>query len=218
MQKKLLVFDWDGTIVDSVPQIARCKRYLAKQYNLPEPDENTVKSVLGKDFKQALEICYPTASKMALNQLASDFHVLMRTKNYQSEIFPNVELILRQLRKRKGLFLAVATSKAVVEMESALKYTKLKGLFDMVCSGEDYESKPDPSMLYCLMDKFEATPQETLMIGDTTTDICFAQNAGVDVVAVDFGAHTKCMLSECNPTILVSSWNSLTRVFAKYGI
>lgn len=208
---KLLVIDWDGTLADSVSQIVACKTFLAKKYHLPIPSEATIRRVLGRKFEIALATCFPNVSSLRLRMLAEEFHHLMQQETYQARLFPNVKEIL-QLCKKNGIKLAVATSKDRKELDKAIAYSHLEGIFDITCCGKEYKEKPDPAMLKRILTQLKVDPSECLMIGDTTTDIQFARNAGVNTICVTFGAHSLNELNAEKPLAFIADWKELPEV------
>jgi phosphoglycolate phosphatase len=208
---KLIVFDWDGTLADSVSKITECKQFLANKYGLPVPSEDTVRHVLGKKFEEALSICFPYANTELLNKLGDEFHYLMRQKHYQAALFPHAKEILSTLKTR-DLKLAIATAKDRSEFNNALLHNELAGIFDITCCAKEYPSKPNPTILHYLMETFNVTPDECLMIGDTTNDVLFATNANVKSICVTFGAHSKKMLQSLNPLAFIDEWKQFTEV------
>lgn len=217
MQKKLLIFDWDGTIVDSIPKITECKKLLAERYQLPSPSHALVRSVIGQDFRPALRICFPSASEQTLDHLGQDFHQLMQTPDFQASPFEGSINVLNQL-KGKDLQLSIATSKAKCEMNSALQHTGLEHTFDGIYCSETYQSKPNPAMLIAMMDQFSLEPKDCLMIGDTTIDMELAHNADIEAIAVTFGAHNHDTLNQYKPVVIIDHWPELPNVLRQYGI
>ncbi len=213
---KVLVFDWDGTIANSVGKIGECKIFLAEKYGYPPPCEEVVRKVLGKKFEEALAICFPSASSYMLSQIGKEFHELMKEELYQAALFPGVIEVLSQL-KEKGFKLAIATSKNPGEMKKALADHFLEETFDMVCCGEQFESKPSPKMLEYIMESWAVRPEECLMIGDTIFDIEFSQNANIPVIAVTFGAHSHDKLQSYSPLALVDNWLQLQNYILTYA-
>lgn len=210
---KLLVFDWDGTLADSVSKIIQCKRFLAKKYNLPVPSDETIKHVLGMKFENAISLCFPTANQDCLSKLGEDFHLLMQQNEYQADLFPQAKEILLFLKN--GFKLAIATSKNKKELTTALIHHEITDIFEVVCCGNEYQSKPHPAMLNYIMEQCGVCPDETLMIGDTTTDIAFSKNAGVKVVAVTYGAHHENKLKLASPDELISGLCELPKIIEK---
>jgi len=208
---KVIVFDWDGTLADSVAKIIQCKHFLACKYHLPLPSDKLIKSVLGMKFEDALAKCFPSLSAEKLALLGQEYHELMRQDHYQAKIFPGISSLLGILKKR-GIKLAIATSKDKHEMDKAIEYNNLAGMFDIICCGKEYEEKPHPAMLHYIMQEFESQPSECLMIGDTLTDIAFATNAKVKILCVTFGAHSKNILQKNNPFGFIEQWPELIKV------
>ncbi|MDF2530037.1 MAG: hypothetical protein K0Q57_917 [Gammaproteobacteria bacterium] len=186
---KLIVFDWDGTIVDSFSKIYACKLAVAAKYNLPAPGEAIARKVQGMGFDKAMSLCFPNIDAETSAKLKNDFHSLMQLPEYQAELFEGVKDVLIEFKAR-NIKLAIATSKARVELDKALEYLDLKDFFEITCCGEEYENKPNPAMLNYIMSKFGVNAEESLMIGDTVTDIEFAHNANMRIICPTFGAHT----------------------------
>src|SRR5690606_26989683 len=137
-----------------------------------------------------------------LNKLGKEFHELMQQDHYQAALFPGVKKVLELLKKRGiTLTLAIATSKDRRELDKALHYNQLTNVFDMACCGAEYQNKPDPTMLKYIMKKFGVRPEECVMIGDTTTAIQFAANAGSKPIGVALGAHSKATLQAMNRVV-----------------
>jgi phosphoglycolate phosphatase len=213
---KLVVCDWDGTLVDSVADIAACKKELAVQNYLNPPSEETIRSVLGLKFNDAMKICFPGTTNATLKKLGDDFHTLMQEKRFQSSLFPTAQDVLRTLKKQQ-IKLAIATSKARIELDVALDYNGLDNIFDLTCAGDEFEGKPDPTMLRFIMHKFGFKPSECLMIGDTTIDIEFARNADMKIICVSFGAHSFEKLQLMKPDAIISCWSSFCRAMECYA-
>lgn len=214
MKKELIVFDWDGTLANSVNLIANCKRILAKKYSLSHPSKQTIKNVLGMGFNKALQICFPTAKNDTLNSLAEEYHQLMQQDAFQAALFPNVKRILYGFKKQK-ILLAIATSKSRLELNRSLTYHNLTEVFDITCCSEEYLAKPHPKMLVHILERFNLQPNKCIMIGDTTYDLEFSRNADVDAIAVTFGAHSPERLMIEKPLALLDKWIELPNLLEK---
>lgn len=215
--QKLLVFDWDGTLADSVNCIILCKQQLAKNYQLSIPSAEIIKSVLGMNFDLALERCFPKTNQEILKRFGKEFQALMQTAMYHADLFPQTKTTLNHL-KEIGFKLAIATSKSRKELDGAIHQTGLDMMFDLTCCGEEYSSKPNPEMLLHIMNKLSVEPKDTTYIGDTVIDINFAKNANVDVTCVSFGACEEKELSEHHPTKIIHNWNDLLQGIEKNAI
>ncbi|MDO8953690.1 MAG: HAD-IA family hydrolase [Gammaproteobacteria bacterium] len=208
---KLIVFDWDGTIVDSFSKIFACKQVLAKKYNLTAPSEAIARKVQGMGFDKAMSLCFPSIDNETSAKIKQDFHETMQLKEYQAQLFDGIKEVLADL-KASNIKLAIATSKARVELDKAIDFLGLTGIFDLICCGEEYKNKPDPAMLNHIMKKLGVTSEESLMLGDTITDIEFANNANMRIICLTFGAHTKETLQIKKPYAFIDNWKSLCHV------
>lgn len=210
MKYKLFVFDWDGTLVNSIPQIIACKQQIAKEFLLDIPKASVIKSVIGKDFNQAMKTCFPDLTSHIFSAVCGRFHELMQTIQFQAELFPEVISILEKL-KANCCKLAIATSKHSSEMKTALEYTNISKYFDLICTADNYSPKPEPRMLNYIIDKLNNSDADTtLMIGDSITDIQFAKNAHVDVVSILLGANKLDDIMHYQPNYIVKNWHDFS--------
>lgn len=205
---KLIIFDWDGTIANSIPKILECKDLLASKFNLPIPDDTIAQKVIGMSFNDALITCFPTATHATLQAIGAEYHALMQLDAYQSELFPFALETLNQL-KQQSLLLTITTSKGRPGLDAALHFHHLSALFDATCCGEEYADKPNPAMLNHLLKRFSLTAEECLVVGDTTIDVRFANNANIPCIAVAFGAHSREELQTASPLAIVDGWPEL---------
>ncbi len=211
---KLIVFDWDGTLADSVSTIVACKKFLAFKYGFPPPSEEMVRSVLGTKFEDAITKCFPAANEETLKSLSAEFHLLMKEEQYQATLFPMAKEVLNALKQR-GFKLAIATSKDKGEMAKAIQYCGLEKMFDIICCGKEYGEKPNSAMLIHIMNTLNVREDECIMIGDTVTDMEFAKAAKVKAIGVTFGAHSQEKLKSYEPVAFLSDWKQLTGVIDK---
>ena len=211
----LCIFDWDGTVVDSLANIVDCKRRIAQEYNQPIPSSDLVRSVIGMPIAEAFRRCFKLADAKELELIIKRFHELMKLPEYQAFPFPGAIDTLKYLKEEKRLKLAIATSKAFDEMESAITHLRIKGLFDTCCSGELFAEKPDPLMIRHIVELLDTDLDSTVMIGDTIMDIEFSKNAGVEFIAVSFGAQSLEQLQAYSKTPIIDSWGELPNVLER---
>lgn len=202
---KLIVFDWDGTIADSIPNIIECKQFLAKKYNAPIPRPELIRAVIGQDFHQALHTCFPTVDEHIFNKIAQQFRITMLEDRYQAALFDGAIDVLKQL-KQDGYKLAIATSKSRIELDHALRFNRLEIFFDITCCSEERASKPSPDMLNFIISHFQIPTSEAIMVGDAIADMKFAKNASVRSVAFTRGAASRQMLEEEQPYAIFDDW------------
>lgn len=185
---ELVVFDWDGTIMDSAGTIAACIQAACRDCDLPIPTESAARHVIGLDLTQALSTAAPSATGEKLTELINHYRRHYLTQDHLLTLFAGTRELLVSL-KEQGRLLAVATGKSRAGLNRALKTSGLEPLFDTSRCADETFSKPHPRMLLEICEELSVPPNKTLMIGDTTHDLLLAQNAGAHGVGVSFGAH-----------------------------
>ena len=204
----LIVFDWDGTLFDSAAVIADCIQQAAREMALPVPDRETASHVIGLGLNDSLRHAMPALPQ----ERYADFLALYRRHFLEQEdslsLFPGVAELLAELKQR-GHLLAVATGKPRRGLDRALQASGLGALFAATRCGDETRSKPNPAMLLELMEELAVEKRDLLMIGDTSHDLGMARNAGVDAVAVVYGAHSLESLSALKPRACIGSVGEL---------
>lgn len=186
---KLLIFDWDGTLIDSTGRIVSSLRAAARDLGLPLPTEAAARDIIGLGLPEALNILFPASGEEIIAPLSQRYaHHYFVADATPTELFPGVRPTLEGLRQ-KGYRLAVATGKSRRGLERALAETGLGWLFELSRCADETSSKPDPQMLHEILEQAGVARQEALMIGDTEYDLEMGSRAGVDTVAVSYGAH-----------------------------
>ncbi len=190
MSFELIVFDWDGTLMDSEARIVACIQAAFADLGLAEPTRDAARDIIGLGLEEAMERLLPTASSGLRARLVTGYrHHFLVTDQTASVLFPGARETLEWLAMR-GLRLAVATGKSRVGLNKSLAETGMEGVFHATRCADETFSKPNPQMLFELMDELGARPEETLMIGDTEYDLEMARNAGVRSLAVSYGVHS----------------------------
>lgn len=203
-QFDLIVFDWDGTLMDSTSTIVRCIQAAARDLGLPIPDKSAASYVIGLGLQDAMQAAIPDVDPKYYPRIVERYrhHYLGQDKDLT--LFDGVQDMLEDLAQQ-GYFLAVATGKSRVGLNRALNSTKLLSMFDATRCADETFSKPHPAMLQELTRELGQEMQRTLMIGDTTHDLQMAINAGAGGVAVEFGAHPVEQLQALNPLFSAGS-------------
>jgi len=206
---QLIVFDWDGTLIDSEARIVNCLRAAIADLHLPERTPAQLSNVIGLGLQEALETLYPEGDAKTYQGLVERYrHHFLIQDDTPSEIFAGVEAMLAALRERDH-YLAIATGKGRMGLDKALTETGLQGVFDFTRCADETRSKPHPQMLEEIMDRLGVSPQETVMIGDTEYDLQMANNAGTAALAVSYGVHDKQRLLACDPMACVDDVDAL---------
>lgn len=196
---KLVVFDWDGTLMDSTDRIVSSFRGAMREVGLPLLDDGTIRSIIGLGLPEAVAELYPEAAVDARQRLAMAYsqHYLGLDPT-PIRPYAGAEDLLAGLAER-GFWLAVATGKSRRGLDKVLAETGLGRYFFATRCAEETASKPDPLMLRELMFEAGAEPGETLMVGDTWFDLEMARQARVSAVGLAHGAHGREQLDACAP-------------------
>lgn len=187
----LIVFDWDGTLMDSVDKIVRCMRTAAVDIGVADPGTAAIRHIIGLGLVEAIQALFPTLDTHQHRQLTERYreHFLHRDRT-DMPLFPGVDAGLRTLDKQNYL-LAVATGKARRGLDRVLRETAMHGLFAATRCADEAHSKPHPRMLQDILEATGVAPGRALMVGDTTYDMQMACNAGVAGLAVSYGVHAR---------------------------
>jgi len=205
---QLIVFDWDGTLMDSAGAIVRAIQAAASDLSLPVPPEARARHVIGLGLNEALQHAVPELSPARYPEMVEAYRHHYLSSDHQLTLFDGVEAMLDDLRGA-GHWLAVATGKSRIGLDRALAHSGLQTRFLASRCADECHSKPHPQMLEELMSEFVVEPAATLMIGDTSHDLLMAKNAGVDALAVSYGAHPEAHLLAHAPLAALSTIEEL---------
>jgi len=190
---ELLVFDWDGTLVDSTRLIAQAILAAADDLGVPVPDRGLAAHVIGLGMAQALAQVVPGLPREQIGPFAARYHAHYRAREDAIELFAGVRDALDTLRAR-GVPMAVATGKTRAGLERSLARTGLGEHFVALRCADQTQPKPHPAMLLELAAQCGTPVQRMLMVGDTTHDLQMAATAGVAAIGVAYGAHPRAEL------------------------
>ena len=204
MRYSLIVFDWDGTLIDSAGGIVECIQEAARDLGLPVPGRETASHVIGLGLHDSLRTAVPTLPADKYREFAEAYRRHFLARQGMMALFPGVRELLQGLHAA-GHRLAVATGKSRRGLEHALESTALRRFFAASRCADETNPKPHPAMLLELMQQLAAAPEQALMIGDTSHDLEMARSAGVDAVAVTYGAHPGAELHALAPRACVAS-------------
>lgn len=207
---RLLVFDWDGTLVDSTSIIARSLQAACRDVGLPMPDHASATHVIGLGLSDALAHVAPALPRERHAELADRYRTHYLAAEGDIPLFVGVTDMLEELAAA-GFLLAVATGKTRKGLDRALACHRVEHHFAATRCADEGPPKPDPGMLLHLMDRLGVMPAETLMIGDTTHDLLLAERAGAQAVAVAYGAHDADAFARFTPLAVVRSVPELAR-------
>lgn len=189
MNYKMLVFDWDGTLMDSEAKIVACMQAAFTDEGMEVPSRGAVRNVIGLGLREAIQTIHPEGDSAQIEALFQGYrHHFLGQNETPSTLFPGVEETLEQL-ERSGYLMSVATGKGRRGLDKVLDETGLRRFFIATRCADETFSKPHPEMLNQLIDFAGVEPNEVLMIGDTEYDLQMASNAGTDSLAVSYGVH-----------------------------
>lgn len=195
----LLIFDWDGTIIDSEASIINSMQSAARDLTLDEPTDASVRNIIGLGLPEAIKMLFSDADNQFVLDLKDRYvHHFLAADPTESRLFPGVRETLNSL-SQQGFRLAVATGKSRRGLNRVLEDTKLGALFEVTKCADETASKPDPLMLEEILFLTDIPTKRALMIGDTEYDLEMGQRASMDTAAVSYGAHALERLSKWNP-------------------
>ncbi|MDD2720297.1 MAG: HAD-IA family hydrolase [Gallionella sp.] len=210
----LIVFDWDGTVMDSTAVISSSIQAACRDLGLPVPSDEAARHVIGLGLEQALRHAVPDAPEAMYGPLVERYRHHFLAQDMAIPLFEGARETIIELYEG-GFSLGVATGKSRAGLERVMESTGMKRYFHATRTADQTFSKPHPAMLFELMDELEASAERTLMVGDTTHDLLLAQNAGVDALAVGFGAHPPEQLLELRPLALLDDFAQLRAWFGE---
>jgi phosphoglycolate phosphatase len=201
----LIVFDWDGTVVDSTAVISSSIQAACRDLNLPVPSDEAARHVIGMGLVEALRHAVPDAPPEMYQPLAERYRHYYLAQDEAIPLFEGVRDTIRELREA-GYQLAVATGKSRMGLERSMRTSGMAAYFHATRTADQTFSKPHPAMLLEIMDELGVDPARVLMVGDTTHDLQMALNAGVDAVGLTHGAHPAEQLRELKPLALLDDY------------
>lgn len=208
----LLIFDWDGTLADSIGRIVESISIAAANCDLPPLDEDVIKGIIGLGLPEAIAALYPHITDVrtaeAFRRAYAAHYLLLDAE--PSALYPGVALALQQLRDQ-GHMLAVATGKGRRGLDRVLTAQGWGDFFDVTRCADETASKPDPLMIHEILKHCGVSPERAVMVGDSVFDLEMARRAGVDSVAVTYGAQSVEVLQACSPCMTIKHFSELGR-------
>ncbi len=206
---ELLIFDWDGTLMDSAERIVRCFQAAAHDCGWRALADEAIRKTIGLGVAEALARLLPGEADSRRGAIAARYREhFLRLNDTPTPLFPGVAAGLSDLRAR-GYRIAVATGKSRIGLDAALEASKTGALFCATRCADETRSKPDPLMLHEILAETGVRAADALMVGDTSYDIEMAARAGVDSVAVTYGVHDLTELRLHEPRLCVQTFPEL---------
>ncbi len=213
-QYPLLVFDWDGTLVNSIKRIVTSLQFASNQILDITVTETQARDVIGLGLSEAVAKLHPDLNTLQhadqLNNIADAYrqHYLY-DNTIPAPLFSGVNKLLDELREN-GYTLAISTGKSRAGLNQCISKHQLAEYFATTrCAGEN-KSKPHPEMLFEIMDELNFSAAQALMIGDSEHDLKMANNANMQCIAVTHGVHDAATLEKHKPLTCLENITQLS--------
>ncbi len=206
---ELVIFDWDGTLMDSTAKIVTCFQKAAEDIKLTVPESESVRQIIGLSLDHAFEILFPGISSEQKVVLFKNYRIhFIEKDDTPMPLFDGAVECLETLREN-NIKLAVATGKARIGLQRVMAISNLEHYFeDSICADEAM-GKPHPEMLQVLLQRFNLQAEQAIMIGDTEHDLEMAHNANMRKIAVSHGAHSIEQLEKWEPLAMLHHLSEL---------
>jgi phosphoglycolate phosphatase len=210
---KLIVFDCDGTLVDSQHMICEAMRLAFAASGMAVPHRSHLVRHVGLSVTQAIIAMTGLEASDAIAKLSADyraaFAALRKEARMADPMFPGAAEAIAALSAQDDLLLGIATGKSRRGVDRLLEREGLEGVFATIMTADDAPSKPHPAMIEQAMDAVGLNPEDTVMIGDTTFDMLMARAASVTAIGVGWGYHEPAELAEAGASAVVESFDAL---------
>lgn len=201
---RAVIFDWDGTLLDSTHHIVGALLGACRDLGLREPSREEAGWVIGLSLQAALYRLVPALEAGRVDAFVDRYRAHFMALQHEMHLFEGQAGLLRDL-SAGGAVLGVATGKSRRGLDESIERLGLRDLFHATRTVDEARGKPDPDMLLQLLSELDLAPDSVLMVGDTTHDVLMARAAGVDSLAVAYGAHAPALLESARPTALAAT-------------
>ena len=213
MNKKLILFDYDGTIVDSAKMIVKGAIEAFRMCGLPDPDPNKVRENIGKPLATALDAYAPKGYEVNPEMISNAYRKWYAEQGrlgLQDEpLYPGMFKLLNDFKNHKEFNIGVATNKSRIALNNGLNKHNLNEIFDITLTMEEANPKPDPDMAIQAMSKLNIEKKSTIIVGDTINDIGLGVNAGINSIGVAWGYNSIEMLKNEGADFIVKDSKEL---------
>lgn len=210
---RLVIFDCDGTLVDSQAIIVAAMNRAFEAKGLAPPSREATLSIVGLSRREAMRALLPDATEAAVLDAGEAYREayvgFRRDGAHHDALYPGARDALAALAGRDGLVLGIATGKSRRGVDALLKREGFEGVFATIQTADDAPSKPHPAMVLQAMAETGAEPGATAMIGDTAYDMAMARAARAGAIGVTWGYHPRTMLVDAGSHLLVDSFADL---------
>ena len=209
---KLVIFDWDGTLFDSIDKICVCMLEAGIKAGAPSRGHEDVKNIIGLSLDKAVETIWPELSANDHAIIIDHYKVLYVASDQVPPLaYPGVLNVLDKLKAR-GIKMAVATGKSRRGLDRVMSLTNTRDYFVTTRCADEALSKPNPLMLEQILAELNILSEHAVMVGDTEYDLIMATQAGMKSIGVTYGAHHEDRLKACTPHALISDFNQISNI------
>ena len=196
---KLIIFDWDGTLMDSLTRIVKSMQSAGEAFDLPVLSETQVHEIIGLGLGEAITTLYPELTAEEVQQVREKYaHFYLQDDHNPSQFYQGILPMLDGLKESPAL-LSVATGKSRRGLDRVMSAVAAEGYFHSSRCADETESKPSPRMVLELLEFHGVKPEDAVVVGDTEFDMEMAQRAGVARLGVGWGAHKMHRLEKYQP-------------------
>jgi phosphoglycolate phosphatase len=208
----LVIFDWDGTLMDSISRIVSSMQSAARHCELIVPSKEEARSIIGLSLAVGIKKLFPALCDKGLDNMITQYkYQYLEGDTTPSPLFENSLNLLTALKSDQRK-LAVATGKARPGLQRMFELTDTEHYFDASCCADEVLSKPAPDMLLRLLAELDISADQAVMIGDTSYDMQMAKSAGVDRIGITLGVDKRATLNEYQPVAVVDSISELQQL------
>jgi phosphoglycolate phosphatase len=208
---KLIIFDWDGTLIDSAQRIIHCMQQAAHDLELPVPGDEAVRNIIGLGLPEVFDELFGGLDGVQEQRMRARYgHYYLDADDTPVDFFAGVIDGLARL-KQSGYRLAVATGKSRMGLDRVFQETATGSLFDHSRCADETRSKPHPLMLEQLLEESGFGVEQAIMVGDTEYDLNMAAQAGMASVGVSYGAHHPDRFKPYQPKLIIDHFSELER-------
>jgi phosphoglycolate phosphatase len=205
----LIIFDWDGTVINSTAKIVASMQAAASDVGLSLPSDDVVRNIIGLGLPEAILMMFPKIKPEQMEPMKARYAYHYVEQNHaEATLFPLAKETLEAL-KQKGYRLAVATGKSRRGLDRVLDETGLAHLFEITRCADETTSKPHPHMLNEILAETGVAAEHAIMVGDTEYDLEMGERAGMGCIAVTYGAHAPERLHPYNPLFTANQFEEI---------
>jgi len=209
-KRPLLIFDWDGTLMDSISHIVDSRQYAMRETGVEILSREESKDIIGLGMREAIVALFPryTNDNAFIKKYTESYKEYYLDSSRATHLFPGAQDTLLEL-KDKGYTLAIATGKGRKGLDHVLHQTRMGSLFAASRCADETRSKPHPEMINAVLSDTGYNCKQAIMIGDSAYDLEMAINAGVISIGASYGVHDEARLKSYNPHTVIDKITDL---------